>query len=189
MVSTYDDRIKLAMNGASVRFDGFVEEAEIGMLSFEHPEGIYYVNSAGLFAARIGEVYANNWADADQYLDETRSSVLKDKAYVCDGNLYVWDDGAEGLVLSGQNRCVAVEDMGSFFSEDVKGVFSGRKGGLWKVMNGNICVGSLEVFGDNNRHCISQKFTTNCTVNADGTIDGNGHQHIVRQYYRMYNVN
>ena len=174
--------------GCTVRFDGFVEEAEIGMLSFEHPEGIYYVNSAGLFAARIGEVYANNWPDADQYLDETRSSVLKDKAYLCDGNLYVWDDTAEGLVLSCQNRCVAVEDMGSFFSEDVKGVFSGRKGGLWKVMKGNICVGSLEVFGDNNRHCITEVLTTNFTVDDDGVI-GNGHQHSVRQYYRMYNVN
>ena len=173
--------------GCTVRFDGFVEEAEIGMLSVETPEGIYYVKSAGLFAARSGEVYVNNWPDADRYLDGTRSSVLKDKAYLCDGNLYVWDDTAEGLVLSCQNRCVAVEDMGSFFSEDVKGVFNGVKGGLWKVMKENICVGTLEVFGDNNRHCITEVLTTNFTVDDDGGI-GNGHQHTVRQYYRMYNV-
>lgn len=42
MISTYDDRINLAMNGASARFDGFVEGVIIEYLSVMSIDGVYY---------------------------------------------------------------------------------------------------------------------------------------------------
>ena len=86
------------------------------------------------------------------------------------------------------DRSVDIGEIGSFFTSDLPSVQSGANCGLWQVKSGKYIIGLLEVFVDGMYHCISQKLSTNCTVNADGTIDGSGHQHTVRQYYRMYNV-
>ena len=72
-------------------------------------------------------------------------------------------------------RSVAIGEIGSLFTSDLPSVQSGDHCGLWQVKSGNYIIGVLEVFVDGMYHCISQKLTTNCTVNADGKIDDNGH--------------
>lgn len=185
----------LARNGVTARFDGFVDEATIGLVSVVNPEGIYFVKSEKRFAAKYSGGYAINWPDADKYSDDLRTEILKDKAYICDGKLYVWDADSETLVAAGFKeltdkieRSVHISAIGDFFTSNLSSLLSGEYCGVWKVMSDQYCIGVLEVFFDGLFHCLSQKFTTNCIVNSDGSIDDSGHQHIVRQYYRMYNI-
>lgn len=108
-INSFDDRIKLAMKGASARFDGFVDGVTISFLSVTaNITGIFYDTRNKAFLARTtgsGRViYCNNWAidnnvySADMFMDETRSTPHKDKVYMCGASLYVWSDEEDNLV-------------------------------------------------------------------------------------------
>lgn len=98
-----DSAKTIAAEGATVRFDGFIETAAISSVSAASPQGIYFVKSAKRFAAKYSEGYANNWPDAVNYLDESRTAILTDKAYLCNGKLYVWDEEQNTLVVAGSD--------------------------------------------------------------------------------------
>lgn len=87
-----------ARNGATARFDGMVEGVEIVHMSYVQIDGVYYdaVNKA--FYGKVGGIYCNNWPQADLYMNEGRTEVLKDKAYVCGGVVYVWSEEEETIV-------------------------------------------------------------------------------------------
>ena len=105
-INSFDDRIKLAMKGASARFDGFVDGVTILHLSSTNISGVYYdmINQAFCAKIRGSDQYINNWATdnnvyaADMFMDETRSNPLKDKVYMCGASLYVWSDEEDNLV-------------------------------------------------------------------------------------------
>ena len=104
-MSGYEDRVKLAMNGASARFDGFVEGVVVEFLSVTSIDGIYYDKTNKRFCAKKGDRYYNNWAIgndvnvASMYLDDGRKTPRKDKVYVCGTCLYVWNDKEDDLVV------------------------------------------------------------------------------------------
>ena len=56
--------------GSTVRFDGFIEFASIGLVSVpsQNVLGIFYVQSAKRFAAKYSGGYANNWPGAEKYM-------------------------------------------------------------------------------------------------------------------------
>lgn len=91
--------------GSTVRFDGFVAFASIGLVSVATPNvlGIFYVQSAKRFAAKYSGGYANNWPGAEKYLNDTRTAILTDKAYLYGSKLYVWDDEMSDLVIAGSD--------------------------------------------------------------------------------------
>lgn len=108
-INSFDDRIKLAMKGASARFDGFVDGVTILFLSVTaNITGIVYDTRNKAFLARTIDsgrvIYCNNWAidnnvySADMFMDETRSTPHKDKVYMCGASLYVWSDEEDNLV-------------------------------------------------------------------------------------------
>lgn len=108
-INSFDDRIKLAMKGASARFDGFVDGVTISFLSVTaNITGIVYDTRNKAFLARTIDsgrvIYCNNWAidnnvySADMFMDETRSTPHKDKVYMCGASLYVWSDEKDNLV-------------------------------------------------------------------------------------------
>lgn len=108
-INSFDDRIKLAMKGASARFDGFVDGVTISFLSVTaNITGIFYDTRNKAFLARTIDsgrvIYCNNWAidnnvySADMFMDETRSTPHKDKVYMCGASLYVWSDEEDNLV-------------------------------------------------------------------------------------------
>lgn len=108
-INSFDDRIKLAMKGASARFDGFVDGVTISFLSVTaNITGIVYDTRNKAFLARTIDsgrvIYCNNWAidnnvySADMFMDETRSTPHKDKVYMCGASLYVWNDEEDNLV-------------------------------------------------------------------------------------------
>ena len=104
-MSGYEDRVKLAMNGASARFDGFVEGVVVELMSVTSVDGIYYDKTNKRFCAKKGDRYYNNWAigndvnAASMYLDDGRKTPRKDKMYVCGTCLYVWNDKEDDLVV------------------------------------------------------------------------------------------
>ena len=153
----------LARNGVTARFNGFVDEATIGLVSVVNPEGIYFVKSEKRFAAKYSGGYSNNWPDADKYSDDLRTEILKDKAYICDGKLYVWDADSETLVAAGFKeltdkiyRSVHISAIGDFFTSNLSSLLTGEYCGVWKVMSDKYCIGVLEVFCDGMFHCLSQ---------------------------------
>ena len=105
IMSGYEDRVKLAMNGASARFDGFVEGVVVEFLSVTSVDGIYYDKTNKRFCAKKGDRYYNNWVigndvnAASMYLDDGRKTPRKDKVYVCGTCLYVWNDKEDDLVV------------------------------------------------------------------------------------------
>lgn len=104
MISTYDDRINLAMNGASARFDGFVEGVNIEFVSYPKIDGVFYDTKAKRFCGKSGTHYCNNWAvdnnahAAEMFLNESRTAPRKDKIFMCGASLYVWSDEEDNLV-------------------------------------------------------------------------------------------
>lgn len=94
----YKDTALAARNGATARFDGLVEGVEIRLVSCLQIDGVYYDTVNKSFCGKNGNIYCNNWPGADMYLNDARTEVLKDKAYVCGGVVYVWSDEEENLV-------------------------------------------------------------------------------------------
>ena len=87
-----------ARNGATARFDGMVEGVEIVHMSYVQIDGVYYDTVNKAFYGKVGGRYCNNWPQADLYMNEGRTEVLKDKAYVCGGVVYVWSEEEETIV-------------------------------------------------------------------------------------------
>ena len=87
-----------ARNGATARFDGLVEGVEIRLVSCPQIDGVYYDTVNKSFCGKNGNIYCNNWFGADMYMNDVRTEVLKNKAYVCGGVVYVWSDEEENLV-------------------------------------------------------------------------------------------
>ena len=96
--SEYKDTALAARNGATARFDGLVEGVEIRLVSCPQIDGVYYDTVNKSFCGKNGNIYCNNWFGADMYMNDVRTEVLKNKAYVCGGVVYVWSDEEENLV-------------------------------------------------------------------------------------------
>ena len=94
----YKETALAARNGATARFDGLVEGVEIRLVSCPQIDGVYYDTVNKSFCGKNGNIYCNNWPGADMYMNDVRTEVLKDKAYVCGGVVYVWSDEEENLV-------------------------------------------------------------------------------------------
>ena len=87
-----------ARNGATARFDGLVEGVEIVHVSYIQIDGVYYDTVNKAFYGKVEGRYCNNWPQADLYMNEGRTEVLKDKAYVCGAVVYVWSEEEDNLV-------------------------------------------------------------------------------------------
>ena len=87
-----------ARNGATARFDGMVEGVEIVHVSYVQIDGVYYDTVNKAFYGKAEGKYCNNWPQADLYMNEGRTEILKDKTYVCGGVVYVWSEEEENLV-------------------------------------------------------------------------------------------
>ena len=94
----YKETALAARNGATARFDGLVEGVEGQLVSYPQIDGVYYDTVNKAFRGKKGDGYCNNWPGADMYMNNVRTEVLKDKAYVCGGVVYVWSDEEDNLV-------------------------------------------------------------------------------------------
>lgn len=87
-----------ALKGATARFSRIVETGTVSLVSVPDVTEVVYVRSERKFAGVWSGGYCNNWNTADQYLNDNRSAILKDKVYVCEDTLYVWSDEDGDLV-------------------------------------------------------------------------------------------
>lgn len=144
-MSGYEDRMKLAMNGASARFDGFVESVIIEYISVMSIDGVYYDIKNKRFCAKKDGHYYNNWGIGDNtnaasmYLDDSRKNPRKDKIYVCGTNLYVWSDEEGNLVVYGATAQDGVQGTSKNYvysspSDETRTVLSGK---LWIYQHGD----------------------------------------------------
>lgn len=122
-IDSYDSRIKLAENGASARFSQFVEGKTIRGTTKETDGVVVFDTSAKKFAYKCSTVeplstfstdtvvdptpidmffYYAEWPTVNMYMNADRTAVLKDKAYLMGGAVYVWSEEENTLVeLSG----------------------------------------------------------------------------------------
>lgn len=96
-----EDARDTANNTGLAFFDGIVNIGNIAAQSTTAAGNVVYVANKHLFALRVGSTLYSNWAGADEYLNSTRSAILKNKVYSYNKNLYVWDELTSNLVLAG----------------------------------------------------------------------------------------
>lgn len=106
VINKYENTAGAALRGATARFSGIVENVTIQQLQSTDEGGtVVYVRSSHVFAYFIGDKYYNDWnvqdvPAADLYMNAARTEMLKDKIYLYDGILYVWDNEKGDLVKS-----------------------------------------------------------------------------------------
>ncbi len=94
-----------AIQGATARFDDIIEDANILSASIGSISQIVFVKNQNKFAGESNGTYYNNWSStpsADLYMNSDRTSALKDKIYLLDKNLYVFDKN-DNFVSVGEN--------------------------------------------------------------------------------------
>ena len=98
----YEETALAALQGATARFEGIVEQAPIEMMSIIKAGGrVVYVRSAKNFAYELDGKYYGNWSVEGvpaATLYHEASALRKDKAYILGSSLYVWDNEEQDLV-------------------------------------------------------------------------------------------
>ena len=114
---TANNALTLAKETSTKRFISFVDAANIKMQSTTQEGQVVFVKSAKVFALRVVcngvTSYYSNWSDADQYLNATRSAVLSDKLFICNGLLYSWNEteGVLEVVGNDPDEIKEIEDL------------------------------------------------------------------------------
>ena len=96
-----------ASEGSTARFDGFVDRASIMLASYGGSTvgEVIFVRYSKVFAYKVDGKYYNNWAvepNADLFFpNNSRVEIRKDKAYICNGKLYIWDNELNDLIIAG----------------------------------------------------------------------------------------
>ena len=107
VATSYEGTAKAALKGATARFSRIIESGTINPVSVANITEVVYIKNAKKFAGAYDGGYCNNWMQqggiqgADMFMDDTRSSVLKDKIYVCGDTLYAWSEEEGDLVKAG----------------------------------------------------------------------------------------
>lgn len=111
---TVENSTGSAMNGATVRFSGFMGSVILELQSATQPGGVVvYVKSAGIFAYRVGGKYYKRWdvpgvPNPDMYMDVSNDAVRRDKLYIHGNSLYTATSG--GLTLFSHRHEVLSEE-------------------------------------------------------------------------------
>lgn len=93
-----------ALNGATMRFSGFVNGVTITQTGVNEWDSVVYDTAVNKFLAKknngtLSPTYHNIWSGMDAYMsDEIGTSVLKDKLYIYGEDVYVWSD-TEGTLV------------------------------------------------------------------------------------------
>lgn len=104
-LSKFDQKYKainLSLQGATARIDAIVDSANNIMDGNDSLTGtIVYSESDKVFLLKSGSTYYKNWSTADMYMNEDRTSALKDKVYILGDTMYVLDDKGKLSGVSG----------------------------------------------------------------------------------------
>ena len=107
VVESYENTVLKALGGATAIFNDFIDECSIEEHFTSNPMLVTYVKSQKVFVVFCSErvlpngrrfLYANNWPEADLFMNEDRTEILKEKLYICNGKLYQWSFEEDDLV-------------------------------------------------------------------------------------------
>lgn len=93
-----------ALKGATMRFSSFVNGVTIEQVGTVEFDSIVFDTAINRFLAKknnsmLSPTYYNVWQGMEAYMsDESGTSILKDKLYICDDVVYSWSD-AEGTLV------------------------------------------------------------------------------------------
>lgn len=104
-LSQFDQKYKainLSLQGATARIDAIVDSANNILDGNDSLTGtIVYSESDKVFLLKSGSTYYKNWSTADMYMNEDRTSALKDKVYILNNTMYVFDSEGTLSEMSG----------------------------------------------------------------------------------------
>ena len=100
----------VATTSGSSRFDGIVSNVNVQLISVTSIEGIYYDEVNKRFVGKYSGGYCNNWLTADNYMNENRTVILKDKLYIYDAKVWVWSEAANNLVGVNEDTLQAMQE-------------------------------------------------------------------------------
>lgn len=108
-------------------------------------------------------------------------------------------DSLSASLSEGNIRFVSFADLDTVLGETYQEIYkaiqavNGKHTLKYIVTNNesgaDIFVGYLDMFADGLLHCLTQEFTTNYLIDADGKIDGSSHNHKLHKYVRYYCLN
>lgn len=91
-----------ALNGATMRFNGFVSGVTTAQVGASEWDSIVYDTSINKFLAKKGTLsptYYNIWSGMDAYMtDGAGTDILKDRLYLYGEDIYAWSD-TEGTLI------------------------------------------------------------------------------------------
>lgn len=104
-LSKFDQKYKainLSLQGATARIDAIVDSVNNILDGNDSLKGtIVYSESDKVFLLKSEDTYYKNWSTADLYMNEDRTSALKDKVYILDDTMYMLDDEGKMSGASG----------------------------------------------------------------------------------------
>lgn len=117
---------KRALNGATMRFSSFVEGVTVEQVGTAEFDSIVFDTAINKFLAKknngmLSPTYYNVWQGMGAYMsDESGTSILKDKLYICDDVVYSWSDTENTLVKVDKEISNATQSKAGLMSAEDK---------------------------------------------------------------------
>ena len=116
---------KRALNGATMRFSSFVNGVTVEQVGTVEFDSIVFDTAISKFLAKkngtLSPTYYNVWQGMDAYMsDESGTSILKDKLYICDDIVYSWSDTGNTLVKVDKEISNATQSKAGLMSAEDK---------------------------------------------------------------------
>ena len=116
---------KRALNGATMRFSSFVNGVTVEQVGTVEFDSIVFDTAISKFLAKkngtLSPTYYNVWQGMDAYMsDESGTSILKDKLYICDDVVYSWSDVENTLVKVDKEISNATQSKAGLMSAEDK---------------------------------------------------------------------
>lgn len=115
-----------ALKGATMRFSSFVNGVTVEQVGTVEFDSIVFDTAINKFLAKknngmLSPTYYNVWQGMDAYMsDESGTSILKDKLYICDDVVYSWSDTENTLVKVDKEISNATQSRAGLMSAEDK---------------------------------------------------------------------
>lgn len=115
-----------ALKGATMRFSSFVNGVTVEQVGTAEFDSIVFDTAINKFLAKknngmLSPTYYNIWQGMDAYMsDESGTSILKDKLYICDDVVYSWSDVENTLVKVDKEISNATQSRAGLMSAEDK---------------------------------------------------------------------
>lgn len=115
-----------ALKGATMRFSSFVNGVTIEQVGTVEFDSIVFDTAINRFLAKknnsmLSPTYYNVWQGMEAYMsDESGTSILKDKLYICDDVVYSWSDVKNTLVKVDKEISNATQSRAGLMSAEDK---------------------------------------------------------------------